>query len=188
MVCLFTIHSLPAFVVLIRSEIVRQRRWRRLATEDAGVDNSNCAENYFHWSFSVVAGDQTCWWGTVTDRGSEVPPPQYIFWNLIDLISCILVHFGDGHYLFTCFSFRFIAYILTCRAWTSLHCIYRPTSWPFHQPLLFDPLLLFWYWDKSWSLSYSVHFLWVSMSTSNAVRNMGQLLHFVYMLQAERLN
>ena len=26
------------------------------------------------------------------------------------------------------------------------------------------------------------------MSTSNAVRNMGELLHFVYMLQAERLN
>ena len=119
--------------------------------------------------------------------GSPPTPPKF-FWNLIDLISCILVHFGDGHYLFTCFSFRFIAYILTCRAWTSLHCIYRPTSWPFHQPLLFDPLLLFWYWDKSWSLSYSVHFLWVSMSTSNAVRNMGQLLHFVYMLQAERLN
>ena len=27
-----------------------------------------------------------------------------------------------------------------------------------------------------------------SMSISNAVRNMGQLLNFVYMLQAERLN
>ena len=37
-VCLFTIYSLPAFVVLISREIVRQRRWRRLATEDAGVD------------------------------------------------------------------------------------------------------------------------------------------------------
>ena len=29
-------------------------------------------------------------------------------------------------YLFTYYSFRFIAYILICRAWTSLHCIYRP--------------------------------------------------------------
>ena len=38
MVCLFTNYSLPAFVVLISSEIVRQRRWRRLATEDAGVE------------------------------------------------------------------------------------------------------------------------------------------------------
>ena len=31
-------YLLPAFVVLISREIVRQRRWRRLATEDAGVD------------------------------------------------------------------------------------------------------------------------------------------------------
>ena len=36
MVCLYTIYSLPAFVVLISSEIVRQRRC--LATEDAGVE------------------------------------------------------------------------------------------------------------------------------------------------------
>ena len=33
----------------------------------------------------------------------------------------------------TFYSFRFIAYILTCRAWRSLHCIFRPTLWPFHQ-------------------------------------------------------
>ena len=38
MVCLFTIYSLPAFVVLISREIISQRRWRCLATEDAGVD------------------------------------------------------------------------------------------------------------------------------------------------------
>jgi hypothetical protein len=36
--CVFTIYSLPAFVVLISREIVRQRRWSRLATEDAWVD------------------------------------------------------------------------------------------------------------------------------------------------------
>ena len=39
MVCLFTIYSLPAFVVLISREIIcPQRRFRRLATEDAGVE------------------------------------------------------------------------------------------------------------------------------------------------------
>ena len=38
MVWLVTIYLLPAFVVLISREIVRQRRWRRLATEDAGVE------------------------------------------------------------------------------------------------------------------------------------------------------
>ena len=28
----------------------------------------------------MAAGDQTCWWGTVIDRGSEVlPPPPIIF-------------------------------------------------------------------------------------------------------------
>jgi hypothetical protein len=86
-------------------------------------------------------------------QGLGSPPPINV--------SCILVHFGNGHYyLFTYYSFRFIAYILTCRAWKRFHCIYRPTLWPFNQPLLFDQLLLFWYWDKSWSLSYSVHFLW----------------------------
>ena len=75
----------------------------------------------------MAAGDQKCWWGTVIDRGSGLwglgSPPHKKKWNLIDLISCILVHFGNGHYLFTYYSFRFIAYILTCRAWTSLHCI-----------------------------------------------------------------
>ena len=35
---ILTIYLLPAFVVLISREIVRQRRWRRLATEDAGVE------------------------------------------------------------------------------------------------------------------------------------------------------
>ena len=35
---LFTIYLLPAFVVLFNREIVSQRRWCRLATEDAGVD------------------------------------------------------------------------------------------------------------------------------------------------------
>ena len=113
--------------------------------------------------WAVAAGDSKCWWGTVTDGGSEGPPPEIL--NLVDLIACIM-YFGDGHYLLpiTYYSNRFIAYILTCRAWTSLNCIHRPTSWPFHQPLLFDRLLLFWYWDQSWSLSYSVHFLWVSTS------------------------
>ena len=38
MVWLVTIYLLPSFVVLISREIVRQRRWRRLATEDAGVE------------------------------------------------------------------------------------------------------------------------------------------------------
>ena len=38
MLWLVTIYLLPAFVVLISREIVRQRRWRRLATEDAGVE------------------------------------------------------------------------------------------------------------------------------------------------------
>ena len=37
MVCIFTIYLLPAFAVLISRETVRQSRWRRLATEDAGV-------------------------------------------------------------------------------------------------------------------------------------------------------
>ena len=37
-VCLSTMYLLPAFVVLIGREIVCQRRWRRLATEDAGVE------------------------------------------------------------------------------------------------------------------------------------------------------
>ena len=38
MVWLVTIYLLPSFVVLISREIVRQRRWCRLATEDAGVE------------------------------------------------------------------------------------------------------------------------------------------------------
>ena len=46
---------------------------------------------------SVVAGDESCWCGVVMDRGSGVLP-QRIF-NLVDVISCILVHFADGHYL-----------------------------------------------------------------------------------------
>ena len=38
MLCLFTIYLLPAFVVLISTEIVRQGRLRRIATEDTVVD------------------------------------------------------------------------------------------------------------------------------------------------------
>ena len=116
--------------------------------------------------------------------GGPPPPPNFFF------------EFGTFGFLYSSpfpscplsnNSFRFMAYILTCCAWKSCHC--RPSSWPCHQSLLFDPWLLFWYWGKSRSLSYSVHFLWVSKSISNAVRNMGQLLHFfMYMLQAERLN
>ena len=36
----------------------------------------------------MAAGDQTCWWGTVTDRGSEFPPPPiFIFlFNRFDFL------------------------------------------------------------------------------------------------------
>ena len=45
--CLFTIHLLPAFIVLLSREIVCQRRWRRLATEYTGVDKQ-------HWEERVI--------------------------------------------------------------------------------------------------------------------------------------
>ena len=49
MVCLFTIYSLPAFVVLISREIIcPQRRLRRIATKDAGVDKSPEVTGAFH--------------------------------------------------------------------------------------------------------------------------------------------
>ena len=80
-----------------------------------------CVQNLM--STAVAAGDQKCWSGAVIDGGFGGPPQKML--NLVDLISCLLVHFWDGHYLspITYYSFRFIAYILTCRAWISLHCI-----------------------------------------------------------------
>ena len=55
-------------------------------------------------SSSVVAGNKCCWCGVVEDGGggSGGPPPGkvcYQMLNLVDVISCILVHFEDGHYL-----------------------------------------------------------------------------------------
>ena len=52
------------------------------------------------------------------------PPPEEI--DLFDVISCILVHFGDGHYK--------NEFSLICRVWTSLPCMTYFMS--FHQPLL----------------------------------------------------
>ena len=40
---------------------------------------------------SVVAGDEICWCGILMDGGGQIQ-------NLVDVISCILVQFGDGHY------------------------------------------------------------------------------------------
>ena len=41
-------------------------------------------------AYPVAAGDQTCWWGTVIDRGSEAPPPPYFFWIWFPVLWCIL--------------------------------------------------------------------------------------------------
>ena len=60
-----------------------------------------------YMSVSVVAGDKSCWCGVVTDRGLGVLPQKSL--NLVAVISCIMVHFWDGHYLKK--SFRFIAYV-----------------------------------------------------------------------------
>ena len=38
-----------------------------------------------------MAGDEICWCGVLMDGGQIL--------NLVEVISCILVHFGDGHYL-----------------------------------------------------------------------------------------
>ena len=132
----------------------------------------------------MAACDDICGWCTVMERGFGGTPPENSEFGRFDF----LYSGAFWGWPLPMNSFRFIAYILTCRALTNLHCIYRHTLWPFHQPLLFDPWLLFWYWGKSWSQCYSVHFLWVPRSISYVVRNMGHLLHLVYFLQAKRLN
>ena len=66
----------------------------------------------------MAAGDNICGWGGSHGVGGQGVLPLNIL-NLVDLISFILVHFGDGHYHS---GFRFMAYTLTCRAWKSLHC------------------------------------------------------------------
>ena len=48
-------------------------------------------------SGSVVAADESCWCGVVMDGGLGVLPQR--FFNLVDVISWILVHLADGHYL-----------------------------------------------------------------------------------------
>ena len=48
-------------------------------------------------SVSVAAGGSICVWGVVMEGGFGVVPHKRL--NLVDVISCILVHFGDGHYL-----------------------------------------------------------------------------------------
>ena len=54
-VCLFTIDLLPAFVVLISREIVRQRRRQRLATEYAATYQTTCGVILKTWlSLTVV--------------------------------------------------------------------------------------------------------------------------------------
>jgi hypothetical protein len=75
---------------------------------------------------SVAAGDQKCWWGTVIDRGSGVPHPPIKKFECNRFDFLYSGAFG-GWPLPIYYSFRFIAYILTFRAWTSLHCIYRPS-------------------------------------------------------------
>ena len=50
-----------------------------------------------YMSVSVVAGDLICWCGVVMDGGAGCPPQ--IFLNLVNVISCILVHFADAYYL-----------------------------------------------------------------------------------------
>ena len=46
-------------------------------------------------SYTVAAGDQICGWGYSQQRGFGGQKNL----NLVDTISCILVLFGDGHYL-----------------------------------------------------------------------------------------
>ena len=58
----------------------------------------------------------------VFDRGIELGIENCRISLLLVSTTKFLVHFGDGHYLLpiTYYSFRFIAYILSCRAWASL--------------------------------------------------------------------
>ena len=49
-----------------------------------------------YMSVSVAAGGEICLWGVVMDEGSGGREN-----DLVDVISCILVHSGDGHYLQT---------------------------------------------------------------------------------------
>ena len=45
----------------------------------------------------MAAVDYICGWDVVTEGGSGGPPQENV--ELLDVISCILVHCGDGHYL-----------------------------------------------------------------------------------------